>query len=88
MATRSAPAATESIALRAFATLGSFRGDSALGTWLARIAINLALDARRTPQQNNPEQDRATTLHGAARTPRARAPSRAPEALRSPRSWR
>ncbi len=33
--------------LRAFATLGSFRGDSALGTWLARIAINLALDARR-----------------------------------------
>lgn len=33
--------------LRAFSTLGSFRGDSALGTWLARIAINLALDVQR-----------------------------------------
>ena len=33
--------------LRAFTTLHSFRGDCALGTWLARIAINLALDAQR-----------------------------------------
>ena len=33
--------------LRAFSTLKSFRGDSALGTWLARITINIALDARR-----------------------------------------
>ena len=33
--------------LRAFATLHSFRGDAALATWLARIAINLALDAQR-----------------------------------------
>ena len=28
--------------LRAFSTLTSFRGASALGTWLARIAINVA----------------------------------------------
>ena len=33
--------------LRAFAKLNSFRGDAALGTWLARIAINVALDAQR-----------------------------------------
>lgn len=33
--------------LRAFMSLGSFRGDSALGTWLARIAINIALDVQR-----------------------------------------
>jgi len=33
--------------LRAFSTLASFRGDCALGTWLARIAINVALDVQR-----------------------------------------
>lgn len=33
--------------LRAFARLNSFRGECALGTWLARIAINVALDAQR-----------------------------------------
>jgi len=33
--------------LRAFSTLASFRGECALGTWLARIAINVALDLLR-----------------------------------------
>lgn len=33
--------------LRAFSMLASFRGDCALGTWLARIAINVALEVRR-----------------------------------------
>ncbi len=33
--------------LRAFASMQSFRADAALGTWLVRIAINIALDARR-----------------------------------------
>ena len=33
--------------LRAFASLHSFRGESALGTWLARMAINAALDVQR-----------------------------------------
>lgn len=33
--------------LRAFTSLDSFRGDAALGTWLARIAINVALDSQR-----------------------------------------
>ena len=33
--------------LRAFSTLASFRGECALGTWLARIAIHVALDVQR-----------------------------------------
>lgn len=33
--------------LRAFSRLQGFRGDAALGTWLARIAINVALDSQR-----------------------------------------
>lgn len=33
--------------LRAFTRLASYRGDAALGTWLARIAIHVALDALR-----------------------------------------
>ncbi len=33
--------------LRAFSSLTAFRGDCALGTWLARIAINVALDVLR-----------------------------------------
>ena len=33
--------------LRAFTSLDSFRGDAALSTWLARIAINVALTAQR-----------------------------------------
>lgn len=33
--------------LRAFRRLDSYRGDAALGTWLARMAINVALTMRR-----------------------------------------
>lgn len=33
--------------LRAFTRLQTFRGEAALGTWLARIAINLALSSQR-----------------------------------------
>lgn len=33
--------------LKAFSALQSFRGDCALGTWLVRIAINVALDQQR-----------------------------------------
>ena len=33
--------------MRAFTGLQTFRGDAALGTWLARIAINIALDVQR-----------------------------------------
>ena len=33
--------------LRAFTNLHAYRGESALGTWLARIAINVALSSQR-----------------------------------------
>jgi RNA polymerase sigma factor (sigma-70 family) len=33
--------------LRAFANLQTYRGDASLGTWLARIAINVALSSQR-----------------------------------------
>ncbi|HEY8370962.1 MAG TPA: sigma-70 family RNA polymerase sigma factor [Thermodesulfobacteriota bacterium] len=33
--------------LKAYRTLGGFRGDSSFYTWLYRIVVNLAIDARR-----------------------------------------
>lgn len=36
--------------LRAFTRLDTYRGDAALGTWLARIAINVALTVHRRRQ--------------------------------------
>lgn len=43
--------------LRALTRLDTFRGESALGTWLARIAINLALDAQRRRARTVPLAD-------------------------------
>jgi RNA polymerase sigma factor (sigma-70 family) len=43
--------------LRAFASLHTYRADAALGTWLARIAINVALDAQRRKGRSVPLDD-------------------------------
>lgn len=43
--------------LRAFTSLASFRGDCALSTWLARIAINIALDVQRKRSRTVPIDD-------------------------------
>ena len=43
--------------LRAFASLHAYRADAALGTWLARIAINAALDAQRRRDRSVPLVD-------------------------------
>lgn len=40
--------------LRAFSSLKSFRGDCELGTWLARIAIHIALDVQRKHSRSVP----------------------------------
>jgi len=67
--------------LRAFTHLDDWRGDAALGTWLARIAINVALDARRkrgvvisfdepAPRNDPPTEEPIMTL----RTPEHDAP--------------
>lgn len=55
--------------LRAFGKLRGFRGEAALGTWLARIAINLAISSQRrkgrlVPIQDNAETEHAMDLHG------------------------
>lgn len=44
----------QEVYLRAFTKLGDFRGDSSLGTWLARITINEAL--RRLATRRSTEQ--------------------------------
>src|SRR4030042_1134425 len=38
---------TQEVFFRAFAKRSSFRGDASVGTWLVRIALNLARDHRR-----------------------------------------
>lgn len=43
--------------LRAFSLLGTFRGDCALGTWLARIAIHVAFDVQRKRGRSVPIDD-------------------------------
>lgn len=60
--------------LRAFTNLRAYRGDSSLGTWLARIAINVALSSRRkkgrliqledaVPSADAADPEEAMTLH-------------------------
>ncbi len=39
---------TQDVFVRAWERLGSFRGESALSTWLHRLAVNLVLEARRS----------------------------------------
>ena len=46
--------AVQDVYLRAFTSLDAFRGDSSLGTWLARIAINESL---RRAQRRRPTVD-------------------------------
>src|SRR6185312_12346263 len=53
--------------LHAFSRLASFRGEAALGTWLARITINVALDAQRRNGRLVSMDDRPETLVDAAR---------------------
>jgi RNA polymerase sigma-70 factor (ECF subfamily) len=38
---------TQDVFVRAWERLGTFRGESAIGSWLHRIAVNLALSAHR-----------------------------------------
>ncbi len=38
---------TQDVFVRAWERLGSFRGDSAFGTWLYRLAVNVVLSDRR-----------------------------------------
>jgi RNA polymerase sigma-70 factor (ECF subfamily) len=42
---------TQECFLRAYQKRGTFRGESSIGTWLVRIAVNLAADHGRSPRQ-------------------------------------
>lgn len=42
---------TQDVFVRAWEKLASFRGESAFGTWLHRLAVNVVLMARRTGQR-------------------------------------
>ncbi len=70
--------------LRAFERLGAYRGEAALGSWLARIAVNAALDAQRrrgrvvdwnaAPPDSEEDLEPAMALHADTRdTPEAAA---------------
>lgn len=45
--------------LRAFGKLETYRGEAALGTWLARMAINIAISSRRRKGRLVPLEDNA-----------------------------
>src|SRR6187431_3128608 len=44
----SAEELTQDVFVRAWQKLSLFRGDSAFGTWLHRLAVNVVLNARKT----------------------------------------
>ena len=44
----------QEVFVRAYRRLGSFRGESRLGTWLYRVAFNLAVDHRRRAGRRGP----------------------------------
>ena len=49
--------------LRAFGKLESYRGEAALGTWLARMAINIAISSQRRKGRLVPLEDNAAMEH-------------------------
>jgi len=48
---------TQDTFIRAFVKIGKFRGDSAVGTWLCRIAINLSRDLYKKKSRIRPEAE-------------------------------
>jgi len=82
---------TQEVLIRAWQKLGTFRGESAFGTWLHRLAVNVALNHRATrgrfrqrfleaPEAGLEVADRAT--HPAAQVDFESAMARLPEGAR------
>jgi RNA polymerase sigma-70 factor (ECF subfamily) len=61
----------QDIFLLAYRKLGSFRGDSSLGTWLYRLAMNHCLDVLRSRQTRMGQQTDSLDEDGAAEVPEA-----------------
>jgi RNA polymerase sigma-70 factor, ECF subfamily len=55
----------QDIFLLAYRKIGSFRGDSSLGTWLYRLAMNHCLDVLRSRQQRMGQQTDSLDADGA-----------------------
>lgn len=63
---------TQDAFVRAWEKLGQFRGDSAFGTWLHRLAVNVVLNDRQTENRRRGRQDDSvedvdTMAHGDVR---------------------
>ena len=63
---------TQDAFVRAWEKLGQFRGDSAFGTWLHRLAVNVVLNDRQTESRRRGRQDESvedvdTMAHGDVR---------------------
>jgi RNA polymerase sigma-70 factor (ECF subfamily) len=63
----------QDIFLLAYRKLASFRGDSSLGTWLYRLAMNHCLDVLRSRQTRMGQQTDSLDEDGAAEPPAAAA---------------
>ena len=48
---------TQDVFVRAWEKLGQFRGDSAFGTWLHRLAVNVVLNDRQTERRRRERHD-------------------------------
>jgi RNA polymerase sigma-70 factor (ECF subfamily) len=64
---------TQDAFVRAWEKLGQFRGDSAFGTWLHRLAVNVVLNDRQTESRRRGRQDDSiedvdTMAHGDVRS--------------------
>jgi RNA polymerase sigma-70 factor (ECF subfamily) len=63
---------TQDVFVRAWEKLGQFRGDSAFGTWLHRLAVNVVLNDRQTERRRSERiddrlEDVDTISHGEVR---------------------
>ena len=60
---------TQDIFVRAWQKLGTFRGESAFGTWLHRLAVNVILERRRTKaiESSRYRDDEQAFEHAASR---------------------
>ena len=57
---------TQDIFLRAWSRLGTFRGESAFGTWLHRLAVNIVIERLRSPLARQRFVDDENVLQGVA----------------------
>lgn len=63
---------TQDVFVRAWSRLSSFRGDSAFGTWLHRIAVNAVLQKRRGDRRRELRVETRDALELDAPAPRER----------------